>query len=58
MIALTNEQRDAVDVQIRERILCETYPINRKNFLPESAMILVRTNLGFGANLENVCPYM
>jgi len=52
---ITEEQKDAIDNEIRERILAEREaPEN----LPVSAMVFARASLGLGINLEKACPYM
>jgi hypothetical protein len=52
---ITDEQRDALDNQIRERILREQSRTNPEE-LPITAMVYARVSLGI--NLENACPYM
>ena len=55
---ITEEQRDIIDNQIRERIAIEVGKENEGKFLPISAMIDARMSLGLGLDLENACPYM
>jgi hypothetical protein len=54
---ITDEQRNAIDNQIRERILYSLPPANLED-LPITAMVHARVSLGLGINLENACPYM
>ncbi|MEK6892958.1 MAG: hypothetical protein AABX07_02035 [Nanoarchaeota archaeon] len=58
MLNITDEQRDAIDAQVRERVLHEIYLNQRQKFLPVAAMVFCRASLGLGINLENACPYM
>jgi|SRR3989344_3315151 len=56
-LLIAYEQREAIDNQIRERILHEQLKTSMTE-LPVTAMIHARVILGFGVYLENACPYM
>ena len=59
-LEITTEQRNAIDVQIRERRLRENpfLGLSGLDNLPICAMLDTRQSLGLGSNLENACPYM
>lgn len=55
-MTVTLEQWDAIDEGIRQRVTKEQAPRSDPDFFPSSVLIM-RTALGLGADLEFACPY-